>query len=142
MNVGPGGKQAHLRDTTIPEDNPYGRRCQPQQMVFPSTLPRNHPGFGKWEGQPKGMKVVLAERGYDVSQVIGDCKECKARRARKPQIEGLSPSEATLIEEEEDWDTDDEDDKPKNCCMRRILSLQVDFAEEQSLLKTVSTSDC
>ncbi|EFP90325.1 uncharacterized protein PGTG_16351 [Puccinia graminis f. sp. tritici CRL 75-36-700-3] len=61
MNLGPGGKQSHLRDTVIPSNDPHIPEVlqgQPQMMCYPS----NHldPSL---DGQPKGIKQVLTERG-------------------------------------------------------------------------------
>lgn len=51
MNVKPGGKQPVMHDTVY-----YGK---PQKMVLP-------------DGTPKGMKLVLQERGIDVSKMKAD----------------------------------------------------------------------
>ena len=63
MNVNPGGKQKHLRSTTIPLDNPPPKpghpdtRGMPQDMVYPG----NHL-IPELQDQPKGMKAVFQER--------------------------------------------------------------------------------
>jgi hypothetical protein len=46
MNVGPGGKQMKMRDTIW--------QGEIQSLILP-------------DGQPKGMKIVLEERGIDTS---------------------------------------------------------------------------
>jgi hypothetical protein len=89
MNVNPGGSVPAMRDTVIPLDNPYGHGGQPQMMTFDTDLPDDH--LYKIIGLPKGMKVILAERGYTKDTkgrtLIGDCKACKAAKSRKPHLE-------------------------------------------------------
>ncbi|TFY52342.1 hypothetical protein EVG20_g10593 [Dentipellis fragilis] len=138
MNVKPGGKQPHMHDTIIPQDNPSGFGGRAQSFSFPAHLPDDHPEK-MYEGLPKGMKQVLAERGYIITgsgkKLVGDCKNCKARRARKVQPTddmGALPD----IDSEESED-EDEDDAPSDCCMRRILSLQADFQSQQSLIEII-----
>lgn len=61
MNLKHGGKQGSLRDTFIPSDDihiPEHLRGLPQRMVFPSDHPDPH-----LAGKPKGLQVVLEERG-------------------------------------------------------------------------------
>lgn len=145
MNVNPGGKAAHMRPTTIPDNNPHGHAGEHQEMQFPADLPPDHPHF-KHTGKPKGMRVVLEERGYltgSQKDLVGTCKGCKARKARKPHIEGLTPDKEARLGDLDDSDGDDteedEEDAPKDCCMQRILSLQSDFLSETSLLEKVSS---
>lgn len=133
MNVNPEGAQGHMRDTIIPVSNPHGLSGKPQSMVFPSTLPDNHP-YKKFEGQPKGMKVVLEELGLiqetaGKKKTVGTCKACKETKARKSHIEQLSPMETEAVDHDEFYDTEDEEEnhRPKDCCMTRILSLQEDL---------------
>ncbi len=52
MNFHPGGKQARMRDGWYMKD---GKKVM-QSMVFPEDHPR-------YPDQPKGMRVVLKERG-------------------------------------------------------------------------------
>ncbi|KAJ3553136.1 hypothetical protein NP233_g12718 [Leucocoprinus birnbaumii] len=67
MNMGPGGKQAMLRDGWyIGQD---GRRIT-QKMVFPS----DHPDF---PGQPKGLRQVLEERGLFRKGLVLMCRKSK-----------------------------------------------------------------
>ena len=55
MNKSNGGKQRHQHDTVIPASNPDPRyHGQVQKMTDE-------------QGQPKGLKQVLEERGFDVS---------------------------------------------------------------------------
>ena len=62
----------------------------------------NHPSF---HNQPKGIKNVLLERGFDVQDLRGKCKRC--------------------------------DPDSETCCCKRILELQPDFQEQQSLVQEV-----
>jgi hypothetical protein len=141
MNVNPGGKVPDMQDTIIPQDNPHGHGGEVQKMVFDKDLPEDHP-YKKFEGLPKGMKVILAERGYTTDfngkNLIGDCKACKASKSRKPHLEGASADEEADMYGEDGNETEDEDEQPTDCCMRRLLSLQSDFAGQKSQLELVS----
>ncbi|KDN45007.1 hypothetical protein RSAG8_05180, partial [Rhizoctonia solani AG-8 WAC10335] len=88
MNVGPGGKNTkRMHDTVIPMDNPDpARRGQPQSMVFPPGHPM--------KGEPKGMKIILEERGLletlDVGkkgEPIGVCSNCRKSEAARTKEE-------------------------------------------------------
>lgn len=85
INVKPGGKVPKMHDTVIPMDNPHGCGRQVQKMVFDKPLLDNHL-HKEFEGQPKGMKVILAERGYmtntEGKPLIGECKACKEVKSR------------------------------------------------------------
>jgi hypothetical protein len=110
-------------------------------MTFDKNLPDDHP-YKQYEGLPKGMKVILAERGFtkngDGKPLIGDCKACKASKSRKPHLEGASVDEKADMFGEDGNDTDEEDERAADCCMRRLLLLQPDFAREKSQLELVS----
>ncbi|KAJ7145025.1 hypothetical protein C8R46DRAFT_1232362 [Mycena filopes] len=139
MNVNPGGKVPEMRETTIPDDNPHGHTGKPQKMTFDKDLPEDHP-YKKYEGLPKGMKVILAERGYTTDTngklLIGDCKACKLSKSRKPHLDGASADEEREMCGDDGNDTEDEDEqRPDDCCMRRLLSLQPDFAGQKSQLE-------
>lgn len=139
MNVGPGGVQAVMRDTIIPADNPHGLGGNPQRMVFDEDLPDDHP-YKEYEGRPKGMRVVLEERKLikEKQKINGTCKKCTEFKARKPHVDGLSPSETRQADNEDGNDTEEEEDaRPTDCCLSRILSLQSDFKNEQSMLEKV-----
>ncbi|KAJ6581297.1 hypothetical protein B0H19DRAFT_1060907 [Mycena capillaripes] len=92
-----------------------------------------------FEGQPKGMTVILAERSYTTNTngkaLIGECKVCKASRSHKPHLEGASPDEETDMLGDDGNDSDKEDERPVDCCMQRLLSHQLDFAREKSQLE-------
>jgi len=132
-NVSPGGKQPNMHNTIIPHDNPFGYGGQPQSLVFPLNLPDNHP-YKSHQGEPKGMQVVLEERGYlglGRKKLIGDCEKCKQRKAWKPQVTD------DVMANSEDSEIDDED-KQTDCCMCQIIALQEDFQHQKCLLQIVS----
>ncbi|OAV90768.1 hypothetical protein PTTG_10394 [Puccinia triticina 1-1 BBBD Race 1] len=61
MNLNPGGKQSQLRDLVIPSDDPLipeYLRGRPQMFCYDSLHPDP-----KRAGQPKGIQVILEERG-------------------------------------------------------------------------------
>jgi hypothetical protein len=140
MNVNPGGKVPEMRDTIIPLDNPHGCGGQVQKMVFDKPLPNDH-RYKQFEGLPKGMKVILAERGYttntDGKPLIGECKACKVSKSRKPHLEGASAEEEACLQGDDGNDSEEDDERPVDCCMRRLLSHQPDFAGEKSQLELV-----
>ncbi|KAJ7922645.1 hypothetical protein B0H13DRAFT_2655599 [Mycena leptocephala] len=123
MNVNPGGKVPEMQDT---------------KLVFDNPLPDNHP-HKKFEGQPKGMKVILAERGYTTNTngkpLIGECKACKVSKACKPHLDGASTDEEAEMYGGDDNDSEEEEERPVDCCMQRLLSRQADFAGEKSQLE-------
>ncbi|THU76463.1 hypothetical protein K435DRAFT_704834 [Dendrothele bispora CBS 962.96] len=62
MNKSDGGKQRHQHDTIIPTSNPdKSKRGLHQSMTMAN-------------GQPKGLKSVLTERGFDVGKLRAKCK--------------------------------------------------------------------
>ncbi|KAJ7455495.1 hypothetical protein FB451DRAFT_1048927, partial [Mycena latifolia] len=139
MNVNPGGKVPEMRDTVIPLNNPHGLGGKVQKLTFDKDLPDDH-SHKKSEGLPKGMKIILAERGYTTDSngksLIGDCKACKSSKSRKPHLEGASAAEEADMFGDDGNDTDEEsDERPVDYCMRRLLSLQPDFAGEKSQLE-------
>jgi hypothetical protein len=141
MNVKPGGIVPKMQATEIPMDNPHGQGGKFQSMTFDENLPDDHK-YKEFEGKPKGMKIILAERGYTTDShgrpLIGDCKGCKAAKSRKPHLDGASADEEREMCGENGNDTEDEsDERPVDCCMRRLLSLQPDFAGQKSQLELV-----
>jgi len=61
MNLNPGGKQARLRDSIIPEDDPFipqHLRGLPQMFCYDQAHPNP-----QLAGQPKGVQAILEERG-------------------------------------------------------------------------------
>jgi hypothetical protein len=140
MNVNPGGKVPEMHHMIIPLDNPHGHGGEIQKMMFNAHLPEVHP-YKQFEGLPKGMKVILAECGYtkdgNGKNLIGDCKACKALKSRKPHLDGASADEGDMFGDDGN-DTDEEtDEHAVDCCIRRLLSLQPDFAAEKSQLELV-----
>jgi hypothetical protein len=93
MNKTDGGKQQVQCNTTIPMSNPNpDLRGQPQKMMLDDRT-------------PKGMQVVLTERGYDVSGLKVHC------------------SPVCLV------------DSPEHCCMSQLLNQEEDFANQESMLE-------
>lgn len=97
MNVGPGGKQAHMHNTTIPHNNPSPHlRGTSQTMIFDSSHPM-HPN------QPKGMEVIIKERqlweqlvtGANGKKPLGRCKSCKASAAEREKL--LAQAQAVIL---------------------------------------------
>lgn len=71
MNKGNGGKQRKQRDTVIPDDSPaVHMRGKVQKMTTD-------------EGEPKGLKQTLEERGFDVTGMRAKCaKRCPFENER------------------------------------------------------------
>jgi hypothetical protein len=144
MNINPGGKAPKMRDTTIPGNNPHGRAGGPQSMQFPCNLPPDHP-WKSFEGQPKGIAQVLAERGLiqkigkrwkasNGNTIIGECTQCKADKTRK------MPAATDSDDVDDEDDSEAEDDGRQDCCMRRLLMLQEDFKNEKCMIHQVGSS--
>lgn len=152
MNMSPGGKRGHLRSTAIPSDDPNipsELRGLPQAMIFSD----DHPDI-KLRGQPKGIKVVLQERGLwefytkkteslKIPPLIMKCSACKtsginqdaqnraARVIQEEEARGYFMSDQECgVQEILGTDT-------KDCCWSKILSLQSDFVNEKPLLQMV-----
>ena len=68
MNVNPGGKQARLRDGWFVPNLESGTKVS-QSMVYHT----DHPSF---PDQPKGIRHVLLEHGFNVQDLRGKCKRC------------------------------------------------------------------
>ena len=58
MNIGSGGNAPKMRDTF------WGPNHEKQSMNFP-------------DGQPKGIKQILCERGLWRQNMVGECKLCR-----------------------------------------------------------------
>ena len=86
MNVHPGGKQAAMHSTHIPQDNPNPLlRGQTQEMIYGP----DHPDY---PNQPKGMEAVLKEHGlFDWldkgrgKKPVGVCATCKLSETKHDQ---------------------------------------------------------
>jgi hypothetical protein len=147
MNVHPGGKQPKMRDTVIPSTG------QPQSMNFPVDSTATDKNGKCLAGEPKGMRQVLSERGLLAAldakhggRVLGVCPTCKlsqeardkalkAAKARQNEAEGNAmegfTDPALMRAEQEDIE------RPKDCCMQRVLSQQEDFLKEKPLLQLI-----
>ncbi|KAG2342076.1 hypothetical protein BDR05DRAFT_949332 [Suillus weaverae] len=144
MNVKPGGKQRRMHSTTIPTDNLRGVA---QDMCFAENLPSDHP-FYEFRGQPKGMKVMLEERGLwdrlcagnNGKALIGDCTSCKMTQKARDAL-ARSAAAQSLFDDAGDENAAPEDNLHPNesttCCMRKVLSLQADFLAEKPQLQLV-----
>lgn len=151
MNKKPGGKQRHLRSTTIPLSNPppkSGRldtRGQPQDLSF-ST---DHPD-PTLRGKPKGMQAVLQERVSVWDKMLdmnngkvppGKCGQCAKSQVKKDAEKRVAEAEAMgqedTIEAQDLVDAHDPASDPTSdwCCMYRVLSLQDDFANEKPMIQ-------
>jgi hypothetical protein len=150
MNVNPGGKQRHLRTTTIPTNNPPpkpGRsdtRGRLQEMVYPPDHP--DPNL---RGLAKGMKAVLQEREsvWDElvancnGRVVGKCKECSKSQAKRDAERRVADAEAMgqedTLADDDVMQAQDAAPTPVSdwCCMYRVLSLQEDFTTEKPMLQ-------
>lgn len=140
-----------MRDTVIPQDNPYGHAGEDQSMQFPAHLDDNHPDK-KYEGLPKGIAVILEERGFirRVSarvnhnrageKITATCKQCEIDKSRKMAAlranEGLAADENDNEDSGNDSDTEFDRDE---CCLTRMLSRQADFKAQKSMLEQVIT---
>lgn len=149
MNRGSGGAQKKMHDTIIPI-GPHAGENQP--MVFPADYKELDKDGKSLAGQAKGMEQVLQERGLleemvknsKNGKVVAVCKKCKesqeARekaakeaKTRQDEIEGSGVQQ--LSERSECEEAAEDLDRPTDCCMRRVLSLQPDFQREKPLLQ-------
>ena len=94
MNLNPGGKVPHIHDGWFTHDG--------MQVLQPIVFPPNYPTF---PNQPKGMKVVLQERGLWHPRILLTC--------RVPKCNSTSTS----------------------CCATQILEHQPDFLDQKSLVQ-------
>jgi hypothetical protein len=156
MNINPGGKNVpDMHDTIIPLDNPHGLGGQHQSFQYPDHLPAGDTRK-EFEGKPKGIATILIERGMirrngksgyetlDGRKVIGECPLCKQAKSRNPQkgaLDNRGEREGDDSEDDEGSDVgddmgpeSDEDDRPTDCCLRRMLTMQQDFRNEKSML--------
>ena len=136
-----------MRETIIPTTGAV------QTMVFPSDYPGVDKDGNSLSGKPKGMEQVLQEHGLLMvlerkhsNKVVGICGNCKksnsAREAtlkeaksKQNEAEGSGISGLTSHGIS---DLDFEDlERPSNCCMQCVLSVEKDFWEEKPLLQLV-----
>ncbi|CAK5262529.1 unnamed protein product [Mycena citricolor] len=129
MNVGPGGRVDDMHNTIIPLSNPHGKGGTVQSMQFPVNLPDDHPDKAH-AGKAKGMRRILEERGYNTQKLIGQCKQCKQEHTRKPNLTGLSPDDIQLAEGDDGNDSEEDEEQPVNCCLRRLLENEEDIKNQ------------
>jgi len=94
MNLGPGGKQPCM--------HPGSFKGISQSMVFPNDYPNE-----KLRGKPKGLKIILEERGLwpENGKLLARCPSgCKGKT---------------------------------DCCAERIMFLQEDFLAQKPLLAEI-----
>lgn len=137
-----------MRQTINPLDG------TPQSMVFPEDYNCVGKDGVSLAGRPKGMEQILRERGllaqlearHGANKVIGICGKCKLLQAAQDTamqeakakqdetegsgIEGLNSCRVSDLEAEDL-------ERPRDCCMQLVLSLQKDFQEEKPLLQLV-----
>ncbi|PLW44829.1 hypothetical protein PCASD_07130 [Puccinia coronata f. sp. avenae] len=166
MNLKPGGKQSHLRNSIIPFDDP----CIPLHLRgLPQTFSydTSHPD-PKLAGQPKGIQAILEERGlweYYSSKAHKEgkknlklqCTGCKTSNMRKD----ATARSAKLIRQAEEngyflspeqvvtefMASDSSIESPgteethsgngEMCCWSKIMASQSDFANERPLLQQI-----
>lgn len=145
MNKGSGGKQPKMHDTIIPATG------QLQSMVWPADCTDLDAQGVSLAGQPKGMEQILLERGLLANLVLkksdkkvcSDCemsqtardKAAKLAKARQQEIEGDG---IECLADRYECDAEAGDlERSRDCCMRRVLSLQPDFLAEKPLLQLV-----
>ena len=150
MNINSGGKQPHLRSTTIPLNNPpkpghLDTWGQHQTMSYAV----NHQDPSLW-GQPKGIKAVLQEcvsvwdKALEMNSekvLVGKCRDCKKSQAQKGAEKRIVEAEVmgqehTVVEEDLTGAQDPVSKQPdKWCCLYWILSLQADFANKKPMIQ-------
>ncbi|PLW22371.1 hypothetical protein PCASD_15904 [Puccinia coronata f. sp. avenae] len=167
MNLNPGGKQAVLRDTVIPSDDP---RIPPHLhgRVQKFSYNPSHPDPTR-AGKPKGVQAILQERGFwsyytqkrrEAKQppLKFHCAECSLSNKKKDAItqsarliqeaasNGYFLSEEQCVDELLENDSTNIDsnladlgDTSSNneCCWSKILSQQSDFVNERPLLQSI-----
>lgn len=138
MNVKFGGKNVpNIHDMVIPHNNPHSFASHVQSMEFPAALPPDH-CQKEHERKPKGICIILEEPGLvkPGQKIVGECKDCKLFKSRKPHLGMLSKEEVRRMEGKDANDSDKKD-WPEDCCMCHCLSLQSDFKNEKSMLELV-----
>ncbi|KAF8912422.1 hypothetical protein CPB85DRAFT_1375741 [Mucidula mucida] len=141
LNIGPGGKNMpHMHNTVIPMDNPFGKGGQTQKMQFNDILPNDHP-FKKYKGQLKGLCVLAEERGYMLNNkgkhLIGECADCKHKKSCKPHLDNLTEEELRRIKGDNENDSDKEEERAVDCCLKRLILMQADFQNQKSMLQII-----
>ncbi len=151
MNRNPGGQQPKMHDTVIPT-GPFAG--QVQTMSFPNDCTEKDGNGELLAGKPKGMERILSERGIldeltrksHNGKVVAVCKQCKqsqeardkAAKEAKARIDEIEGSGVELMVERSECEEAATDlDRPVDCCMRCVLSVQPDFLTEKPLLQVV-----
>ena len=146
MNINLGRKQAHLRSTTIPLNNPPPKPGQPDTHSQPQDMSYsdNHPD-PSLQGKAKGIKVVLQERVSVWDKTVemngrkvpaGKCQICKKSQITKDVERRIAEAEALdqedTVTEEDLADACNPVDKLSSdwCCLHQVLSLKDDFTNE------------
>lgn len=114
MNVHPGGKQPKMRDTTfVPVEQRHIPTDQQEQVAQTMVFGDDHP---QHPGKPKGMLAVAQERGLvkPGKAPMQRCSDCKSTAVKDPLV--------------------------VNCCLTRMLSVELDFTSEQSALQKLVES--
>ena len=167
MNLNPGGKQARLRNSVIPFNDPcilVHLRGQPQTFCYDSSHP--NPDLA---GKPKGIQAILEERGlwqyYTQREKDAgrpklqlQCDYCQISNAKKDVIarseqliqqaegSGYFLSHDQCVEEEMASNQTLNPDiafnqtsnaGQKSCCWSKIMSLQSDFVNKRPMLQEV-----
>jgi hypothetical protein len=125
-------------------------------MVFPDDYEGVDKEGNPVAGKPKGMEQVLLERGLlsvleaaaksRSVKVVGTCDLCrksqaeyervvKEAKSRQAEIEGIEPGCLARFGVPEPNEQDG--NRPVDCCMQRLLSLQDDFKNEKPLLQLI-----
>ena len=117
MGLNPGGKQPFMRNTVWHSTNENGEQVEHHQSMIVGPPPLVH------SGQPKGAKLVLEERSlWPAGGLKLVCAKLKSRpdliSCRQHIQEGRIPPY-------------------NNCCARRVLELQPDFANEVSWVEQI-----
>ena len=128
MNINSGGKQVHLRSTTIPLNNPPPKPGQPDTCGQPQDMsyPDDHPD-PSLQGKAKGIKVVLQERVLVWDKTVemnggkvpaGKCRICKKSQVTKDVERRIAEAEALgqedTVTEEDLADARNPIDKPSS----------------------------
>lgn len=139
-----------MRNTVVPGTG------EAQLMVFPDDVKGVDKDGNPVAGKPKGMEQVLAERGLlpileaaaksRGGKIVGTCELCQASQAerervareaksRQAEIEGIEPG---CLARFGDSELDEQNyNRPVDCCMQRLLSVQDDFKNEKPLLQQI-----
>ncbi|KZV96441.1 hypothetical protein EXIGLDRAFT_609191, partial [Exidia glandulosa HHB12029] len=128
MQVGSGPNQPKMHDTRIPADNPDPHLQNKLQRMVTA------------DGRPKGMEIVLKERGlYDrirpgrLGKPVGKCNSCSASETKRTELEKRARNAMAVLSTGADSPIPDPGDEW--CCMQKCLSLQKDFLAEKAKIQ-------